>query len=247
MPFIPANAIEGAITIAVLVIAFIGWLVQMAGQAKGPQPPANRPRPAMPPGNGPPVRRDKSLQSEIDSFLREVGSTRKPVSKEVEEDIEIIEDDEEVAAHSRPMTSRLERAPTSPPVVAEVRPQAAGTPSAWDVEHQKRRERFVSSVSERHLESTPLGVEMRKHVDEYLAESAQLRREKERVERSLADANAQLRAIRAATPASEGGIVRRGEGRSAVVSLLKDKRSIKDAIIINEILAKPLALRAEPR
>jgi len=248
MPFIPANAIEGAITIAVLVIAFIGWLVQMAGQAKGPQPPANRPRPAMPPGNRPEVRRDKSLQSEIDAFLREVGSTRKPVPQEVEEDIEILEDDD-VPTSARSSPSRFEPVRTSPPVVADMRPQPTATPSAWDLEHQRRRERFASTVAERHLESTPLGAEMRKHVGEHLADAERLRREKERVERSLADANAQLTAMRAATtssPIAKGGGAYRG-GRAAVATLLKDKRSVKDAIIINEILAKPRALRARER
>lgn len=249
MPFIPANAIEGAITIAVLVIAFIGWLVQMAGQAKGPQPPVNRPRPAMPPGNRPEVRRDKGLQSEIDAFLREVGATRKPLPKEEEDAIEILDDEEDVAAEHRPLTSRFERAPTTPPVAAEVRPQAIGTPSTWDLEHQRRRERFVSTVSERHLDSTPLGAELRQHVEESMAESDRLRREKEHVERSLAAAKAQLTALQsAAVPnPTAGGVMARRGGQAAVVALLKNKRSVKDAIIINEVLRKPRALRARDR
>jgi hypothetical protein len=127
-----------------------------------------------------------------------------------------------------------------------MRPQATGTPSTWDLEHQRRRERFVSSVSERHLESTPLGAELRKHVDESMAESDRLRREKEHVERSLADAKAQLTALQSASPHPTAGRVnaRRG-GQAAVVALLKDKRSVKDAIIINEILTKPRALRTQ--
>lgn len=246
MPFIPANAIDGAITIAVLVIAFIGWLVQMAGQNKGPQPPANRPRPAGPPANRPEMRRDKSLQSEIDAFLREVGSTRKPPQKE-EEAIEIL-DDVEVATARQPLASRREPIAANLPsaTVADARTQPTSAPSEWDAEFQRRRERLVSTIAERHLASTQLGAEMRQHVDEYMQESNRLRREKEQIERSLADANAQIRAMRAQTSEPSGGGVRPA-GRAAVAALLKDKRSVKDAIIVNEILAKPRALRSPAR
>ena len=247
MPFIPANAIEGAISIAVLVIAFIGWLVQMAGQNKGPQPPLNRPRPGVPPANRPDVRRDKSLQSEIDAFLRDVGSSRKPPQKEEDDAIEILDDDVEVIATREPLTSRGKQISSAPSIatVTEVRPQPTGSPSAWDLEQQRRRERFVSTIAERHLESTPLGAEMRQHVEQYMAESNRLRHEKEQIERSLADANAQLRAMRAANSPASGHS--RATGPSAVVALLKDKRSVKDAIIINEILSKPRALRSSKR
>lgn len=248
MPIIPANAIDGAITIAVLVIAFIGWLVQMAGQNKGPQPQVNRPRPAVPPANRPEMRRDKSLQSEIDAFLREVGSTRRPPQKE-EDAIEILDDDVEVVSPRQPLTSRREpisSAPSSPVVMAETRPQRTGAPSAWDLEQQRRRERLVSTIAERHLESAPLGAEMRQHVEEYMAESNRLRREKEQVERSLADAKAQIAAMSATTSGATGGGFRPA-GRAIVAGLLRDKRSIKDAIVINEILAKPRALRAPER
>jgi hypothetical protein len=244
MFFIPANAIDGAITIAVLVIAFIGWLVQMAGQNKGPQPPVNRPRPAIPPANRPNPGRDKSLQSEIDAFLREVGSTRKPPPKE-EDAIEILDDGEEVAPVRRPLTPRREpiSAAPSPIATAAPRPQPAGTPSNWDVEHQRRRERLLSTLAERHLEATPLGAEMRQQVEQDMAEANRLRREKEEIERSLVDAKAQINAMQTAMPSAMARSAR-STGRAAVMALLKDKRSVKDAIIINEILSKPRALRA---
>jgi hypothetical protein len=241
MFIVPANAIDGAITIAVLVIAFIGWLVQMAGQAKGPQPPLNRPRPAVPPANRPNPGRDKSLQTEIDAFLREVGATRKPPPKE-EDAIEILDDVEELAPVRRPLTSRRDPNSAAPSPIATPAPRPTGAPSNWDVEHQRRRERLLSTLAERHLESTPLGAEMRQHVEQDMAESNRLRREKEEIERSLADAKAQINAMQAAMPAATARVVR-STGRAAVMALLKDKRSVKDAIIINEILTKPRALR----
>jgi hypothetical protein len=250
MPFIPANAIEGAISIAVLVIAFIGWLVQMAGQTKGPQPQANRPRPGGPPANRPQPQRDKGLQSEIDAFLREVGATRKPAPKDDDVAIEILDDDE-IPPQRQPLTGRSEAfAPAAPATAAApasvARPEATGAPPQRDREQQRRRERQISTVSERHLESTPLGAEMRKHVEQYMAESRQLRREKEQIERSLADANAQLREMRAAN-APRSSVTGGESGRKAVVALLKDSRTVKDAIVINEILAKPRSLRSPHR
>ncbi|MBA3313565.1 MAG: hypothetical protein M3552_02400 [Planctomycetota bacterium] len=250
LPVIPADAIGNAISIAVLVIAFIGWLVQMAGQAKAPQPQPNRPRPAGPQPNRPDIKRDKGLQSEIDAFLREVGATRKPEPKEEDDAIEILEDDE-LPQERKQFAGRTESAfsPVPGAPVVAVATDTVDTPSSWDREHQRRRERLISTVAERHLESTPLGAEMRKHVDQYMAESLQLRREKEQVERNLAEANAQIRAMRANTAANAGksAVAGRASGKASIVALLKDGRTVKDAIVINEILAKPRGMRTSHR
>ena len=250
MPIIPANGIENAITIAVLIIGFIGWLVQMAGQNKAAQPPVNRPRPAAPPGNRPDVPRDKSLQSEIDAFLREVGSSRKPVPKDDDVAIEILDDDEppnrRLTAPSRSETF----APAAPAArTSETRLESARTTAARDAEQQRLGERLVSMVADRHLESAALGAEMRQHVEQSMAESNRLRREKEQVERSLADANAQLRALRdgsTSNPQSVPAGLRSG-ARPSVLALIRDKRTVKDAIIVKEILEKPRGLRSSHR
>jgi hypothetical protein len=244
---LPANgAIEAAISIAVLVIAFIGWLVQIAGSAKAQPPaPVNRPRPIPRPGGPPgqrpqPPRRDERLQSEIDAFLREV-SGRKAPPRDEEVAIEIVPDEDLPEEQPR----RL--APQSQPLFPAAHPSPIGAapnpnqPSEWEREQQRlRRERQLSSVAERRLEATPLGAELRKHVEQFAAESLQLRREKELAERQLAEANAQLQAMRAQVAASPGAApVGTGLEASRVAAMLKNRKTVKDAIVINEILGRP--------
>jgi hypothetical protein len=237
--FIPANgAVEAAITVAVLIITFIGWLIQIAGQAKGQQPgPANRPRPPMPRPGAPPANRprprDERLQTEIDAFLRDVAGGRKPAAKEDKEDedvaIEIIEDDAPAA------TRRIV------PDVPAATP--AGQLSEWDREQQRKRERLLSTLAERHLISTPLGADVTKHVEQYMKESLQLRQEKEQVEKRLAEANAELRALRAQSATTTGATARPGaQAAVRVKDLLRNRRTVKDAIVINEVLGRPKAL-----
>lgn len=240
--FVPADGVvEAAITIAVMVIAFIGWLVQIVGQSRGPKPgPVNRPRPAAPrpaaaAPNRPRPQGNDRLQSEIDAFLREVATGRKP--EPVEEDaIEIIEDD---VIEDRPR--RLAPAPTS--LATPQAPVNTGQITEWDREQQRRRERMISTLGERHLEATPLGADLRKHVEQYMSESVQLRREKEQVEQRLAETRAELQAMRAQTAAGPAaapvGGRAAGSGTSRFSNLLKNRRSVKDAIVINEVLGRP--------
>lgn len=244
LAFIPANgAVETAITIAVAVIAFIGWLVQLAGQKAKPPAPMNRPQPMgrRPPVAAPlnrpqqPVRpRDERLQSEIDAFLREVATGRKATPEVVEEDaIEIIEDEPApVRRVAPPAPASTVTAPVSAPT---------GQVSDWDREQQRRRERLLSTLNERHLEATPLGADLRKHVEQYMHESLQLRKEKEQVERRLAEAHAEIRAMRAQTAASPAAAPVAGAGRPGIAGLLKNRRSVKDAVVINEVLGQPKA------
>ncbi|HEX6986018.1 MAG TPA: hypothetical protein VF170_11615 [Planctomycetaceae bacterium] len=266
--FVPANgAIEAAISIAVLVIAFIGWLVQIVGQAKGPQPPgpANRPRPVAqrPPGprpGGPPdrpqPRRDERLQSEIDAFLREVAGGRRPKREEEEVAIEIIPDEELPDEEPRRLAPRGGQffppsEATVPPITAAPASPTAAAPtgqlSEWDREQQRRRERLLSTLSERHLEATPLGQDLRRHVEQTMAESLRLRQEKEQAERRLAEARAEIRAMRAEAVAGPAGApASAAAGRSRFAALLKNRRTVKDAIVINEILGRPRGLNPRP-
>lgn len=75
--------IETVITVAILIISFLGWLVNLANEkAKPPQagPAGPRPRP-----------REQKMRNEIDIFLREVGAGRK---NEDEVAVEVVPEDE---------------------------------------------------------------------------------------------------------------------------------------------------------
>lgn len=254
LAFIPANgAIEAAISIAVLVIAFIGWLVQLVGQAKGPQPPAPTgrqgagQRPARNTAN-PSRPRDERLQSEIDSFLKEVSSGRK--SRPTDDEEVAVEVVTEEPQSPRRLTEQAD--PFAPPSTSTIAPifrdsKPAGA-SDEDRDQQRRRERLLSSLRERHLESTPLGSALQKHVEQTLADADVLRQEKQQVERRLAEANAQLSSLRAGA----GHQVALGSGgrgisspRSRVATLLRNRRTVKDAIVINEVLGRPKGFRRD--
>lgn len=250
--FIPANgAIEAAISIAVLVIAFIGWIVQIAGQAKGQQPgPANRPRPVGQRDLRRPVagKPDDRLRNEIDVFLREVsgGRPRNPPEEEVA--LEIIPDDDEQDQPRRLIPAAERSRPSPRPATAapvQTRPsEPAVQLSEWDREQIRRREQLLSSLPGRHLESTSLGRELRQHVEQFAEESQALRKEKEQAERRLAEARAEIQSIRAQVAAGSGAApVGAAKSGSRFAALLKSRKSVQDAIVINEVLSRPRALR----
>ncbi len=228
LAFPPADgAVDVAITIAVMVIAFIGWIVQLAGKVKAqPGAPAQRPQPiGQRPGAPAPAAnrpRDGRLQSEIDAFLREVSTGRKSPQPVEEDAIEVIDDDE----------------PAQP-----FRRASLPFPSAEtnrDREQQRRSERPASTLSNRHLEPAPL----QKHAAGHAHESAKLRQEKEQTERRLAETRAELQSMRSQTGSvsSAAPLAAGPSGTSRFANLLKDRKSIKDAIVINEILSRPKGL-----
>ncbi|MGC1275495.1 MAG: hypothetical protein WBC44_17440 [Planctomycetaceae bacterium] len=253
--FIPANgAIEAAISIAVLVIAFIGWLVQIAGQAKGQQPgPANRPRPVgqrepRRPAGGKP---DERLRNEIDVFLREVSGGRPRNPREEEVALEIIpeEDEEDKPRRLIPATVRSKPSTTSTSSTTAASVRAAPAEPAvqlseWDREQIRRREQLLSNLPARHLESTSLGRELRQHVEQFAEESRALRNEKEQAERRLAEARAEIQSMRAQVAAGPGAApVGAAKSGSRFAALLKNRKSVQDAIVINEVLSRPRVLR----
>ena len=264
-PVILADAVEMAISIAILAIAFIGWIVQMASSNKPATPPA-RARPNRPAGNhaagnraaGPanrPRSRDDRLQSEIDAFLRDVSGNRKQPADDDDVAIEIIPDSELPPEPVR----RLERAARSSteaaaePTYAEAtaRPVVAdSTVSEWDLEQQRRRERLLSGPAGRHLPSGHLGEEIRAHVEEYMAEqSRRLEQEKEQAQRQLAAAQDEINKLR-----SQGSSLRQARQEAATIAvairdpgsvavLLRNPTTLRNAIVINEVLTRPVALR----
>lgn len=250
---IPANgAIEAAISIAVLVIAFIGWLVQIVGQAKGTQPKAPNGRPAAGQrparAEGKPQRpRDDRLQSEIDSFLREVSTGKKTREKKGKEEVavEVIPLSEE-APPPRRLAEQMERfAAPSENTVGKIFQETKPLASADDERRQQQQQqtdRLLSRLRERHFESSPLGSALQKQVEESLAEADSLRAEKLTAERRLAEATAELTSLRAKQGFQGGSGSARGP-RSRVGALLRNRRTVKDAIVINEVLGRPVAFR----
>lgn len=272
--FIPANgAVEAAISIAVLVIAFIGWLMQIIGQAKGnsPNAPANRPRPAgprdtrpagprdvRPAGAGPRDARpqaggtrDDRLRSEIDAFLREVSGGRATTAPEENEvALEVLPDEEESQEQPRRLvSSRTEsvRRETPPPQRTPAPPSpppTRGELSSWDREQSKRRDRVLSELSKRHLASTSFGRDLQEHIEQSAAESHELRQEKEKAERRLAETRAELRSVRAEVAAGSAfSPVASVATGNRFAALLRSRNTVKDAIVVNEILSRPRVLR----
>lgn len=82
-----AAGFEVVVTIVILVISFLGWLVNLANERNKPAPRPRGPRPQR-------GARDRRIQNEIDVFLQEVGGKRKPPEEVPEVPIEVVPEEE---------------------------------------------------------------------------------------------------------------------------------------------------------
>lgn len=211
-----ADGFSGFACVAVIVMMFVGWILNTINASKRQTPAARRrPRPAR---SG-----DDRLQSEIDSFLQEVGGGKRrpqPSHAARDEDVELEIVDERESPRRRPR-----RRPQSRPAKPE-------RPAAADVS---------TPLSERHLESAVslqhLGGELQEHVDHYMQDhssEAAPRSELGSDWTKLSDANAGGQA--GAQP--EGATLSGG-----IADLLRNPVTVQQAILVNEILSPPKSRR----
>ncbi|MCH7870604.1 MAG: hypothetical protein IID33_02785 [Planctomycetes bacterium] len=84
----PILAANGWLSTVILIVMFLGWIMNLLSKQNKPAPPALGRR-RQPPRRG----GDDQLQSEIDSFLQEVGGEQ-PRERVDEVAIEIVADEE---------------------------------------------------------------------------------------------------------------------------------------------------------
>ncbi|MEM7813140.1 MAG: hypothetical protein AAF532_16820 [Planctomycetota bacterium] len=224
-----ADGFGTLISLVVFAVGFIGWISQIVNASKQQQQPqAGRPagRPQGRPvaqGGGKAAGGDP-LRNEIEAFLREVqqktgGEPAPPPEPRREE---LVDADVEFVDEPAEPTPRRDPQPA--------RPTPVGGLSERHLE---------STLSERHLpEMRPKRASKRekkidREVDRRVAERQKELLEANRAtERKLADAEAALSDLRTRGPAAAGG-------PRGIRAMLADPQSVRDSIVVAEILERP--------
>lgn len=212
--------------VAFLLISFIGWIMNLIN-AQNPPPQPNRPQRK-------PQPRDRKVQSEIEDFLQQAMGRRGPQQKKSESDgIEILE----------PQESRRR----SPPREAAGSPKAA--PVARTRQESSKPSPHARSGEESqpfpNLGSTDFGSSLRTHLEQHMGS-----RVAQRVEQDLPHLINQSIATHLGESRADDDDTRRdvtpvvgSRDSAALLAELRRPAGMRKAIVLQELLSKPLAMR----
>jgi hypothetical protein len=211
------------IFMAFIAISIISWIIKQVNENQRPQPAPRRPQAA-------PRPRNDRIQQEIDQFLKEAAQRRAPPGRG---DVLDADDIEIVSAPAR-RPPPMRRAPPAPR--PQRQPQAA--PAA--------PRRPGEELAGRHLTaSSGLGPQpaasSRQRMDERLAAQAS-----QHLPHAVDHAVSQHLGVFAADTSSAAGGGSRSTGRIPAAALLQALRSpggVQQAVMMQEILQRPRALR----
>ncbi|NNJ24587.1 hypothetical protein [Alienimonas chondri] len=272
LPPLGAVGAETLISIAVLLMGVVGWVVQMAQQGKANNAarrpnagggnraagggdeklrdeidsflqevagrrnqnrPANRPEAAakrrgpIDPFEEPPQRRRPPREPAV----REPVGGQRPGSSEVPDFL-------------RPANRRTEQSDRRPADRPERQPVPAPPPPKPPKKRADLRDRKLSRLSKKNL-----GGELREHVERYMAvEQSDLARQHVQVKDRLTKAERELSSLksRLADPNDSTRLAGSSPGAmdpARLRALLSDPAGVQEAIVVNELLSKPLATR----
>lgn len=229
MPAVLAD-IGGLFAIGFLLISFVGWVVNLIN-AQNPPPAPNR---------GPQVRpqaRDRKVQNEIERFLQEAMGSKKPDQRDEisADEIEILE----------PAPQR--RAPQKRPGPT---PRPVAPPQRQQPKSGSQRQRPGSGVSSRHIvPSTELGAGVTSHVRDHMREHVSLDSSQHLPHSVNQGVTEHLGSFTAGDNDTRASVKPHYKSRANVpdpTGLIADLRrpeGMRKAILLQEILAKPRALR----
>lgn len=262
-PVLAAPGFDVVISIAVLAMGVIGWVVQLIQQNRGPA--VNRRPPVRPDaagaGGGGNRAAEEKLRSEIDSFLQDVAGRRagQPPRQQAKRKGPV-DPFEEPPRRQAPKPGRPQ--PTKPAADVpeflkprQTRPAAGDRPAPppprpieIDRPAGPLRDRHLAKMDRKKLARKDLGGDLRKHVERYMAvDQSDLAREHVQVRGKL-DATAKELADlkrRIADP-NDSTVLGGGAGAmdpDRLRRLLSSPDGVREAIVVNELLSKPLALR----
>lgn len=207
--------------VAVLVISFLGWIINVIN---GGQKKPNEARPARPEPRRPQPARDDRLNQEIDIFLQEVGG-RRPAAQ---------------TPQAAPAPEPAPAAPRERTLVQQTRPAQAPTappPRPRDKPRRVVRSRPSNLDERRKVVAEELGERIRSHhVQTAIGHEAT---------GNVAPLGTPLAATTPAaqgvelTPAAAAAASRPGD----IAMLVRSPANVRQAILLSEILARPRALR----
>jgi hypothetical protein len=227
MWFSPPNPVfaigmDNLLTVVLVVIMILGWLINFVNSQQKPPAAGGRPRPPRP--------RDTRLSDEIDNFLQEVtGSGRK---KPKETPLELVFDEEP----QRRSPPRVRKRPDQAGRTRQRQtPQPKRTqPDSSTVERRPARDsnRLESSIPAHQVDS--MENRIAHQVEDYLSHDVN-----ESVAKHLGSFSGGDAARSTATSSGRASPAR----ARRIVGLLRDPVGIRQAIVINEVLSRPKALR----
>jgi hypothetical protein len=240
------SQIEGLFAVAFFVIAFVGWIINLINQVQGGKKPGTpaAPRP-----------RRQQVQQEIDQFLKQ---TRRPPGGETPAN-----------PAGQPVDAARQRRPPPPAQRRRSRKdvwqEQVGRPAADRLSSRSpapdrpqrpagsqpanRPAPVGSSLSEHHLQASVSSAEVRRDLGKMPGNqlSATIARD---LPSHLSDQVVKdLGRFQASAPTSSGEqaiadtLGHRATPAESLMRLLRSRRGVRDAILVNEILSKPLGLR----
>lgn len=211
------------LSIVFVVIAFLSWVSNLLSNSSNPPArPAENPRPARPAQPAQVARpRDDRLQDEIDIFLREVGGKKAEKTADVEA-VEIVEFEDAVPPRTDydPDAKRLPR--TRKAHVSTIAGRSLAGPEEVG---GGIKARIAEHKQDRLGVNLPLGHGIEASVNEHLGHFTGQSLTSS-VESSVAETNV-------GSPITQ-----------RVITLLNDPEGVRQAILVSEILAPPLARRS---
>jgi hypothetical protein len=214
------------VLVAFVAIAFVSWIINQIAAHNKPAPRKPGPRPARP--------RNDRIQQEIDQFIQEAAGRRPPRRGEVlaADDIEIVD----APARGRRPAPRRAAPPVVRPAVAAQQPRGAPRPGQAAAERRLTgSEQLGAGLSDHvrtHMDNR-VGVEVQQHLPHMVDQGV----------------SQHLGAFAALSggPAAPAAGAPAGRGTAApALALLAELRSpagVRQAIVMQEILQRPLALR----
>lgn len=229
MPALLAD-IGGVFAVIFLLISFIGWIINMIN-AQNPPPAPNR---------GPqrrPRARDRKVQNEIEQFLQEAMGSKQAARDEVPPDeIEVVE----VAPQRRAPPPRRQPRPT-PQLQTRQRPAAE--------QASTERIRPGSGVTKREFSPSTLGAGVAAHVKDHMRERVGQQTTQHlphAVDQTVTQHLGEFLASPRDTRGGVGPVIRAGTSvpdPTGLITELKQPGGMRKAIVLQEILARPRALR----
>jgi hypothetical protein len=241
MPALLAD-IGGIFAVIFLLISFIGWIINMIN-TQNPPPAPNR---------GPqrrPRARDSKVQNEIEQFLQEAMGNKDARREEVPADqIEVVE----VAPQRRPPTPRRESRPPARPMQrvsveqpAQERPRPTGGVSS---RQSMPSTQFTPSTLGTKPAST-LGTKVSAHVKDHMRERVSQETTRhlphavnQNVTQHLGEVSAGLRDVGEGVRPVFHSLANIPDP-SGLIGQLRSPSGMRAAIVLQEILARPRALR----
>lgn len=237
MPNLLLADIEGLGVVIFLVVSFISWILNMKndGNKKGNRPRPNRPRAGQAgAGAGQQARgagKPDALKSELEAFLQEVtGQKQKPKPQN----------------KPRPIPAKAPR--------KRIQPREQPAAVAREKPTRKRPKKAAPRPSsQRRQPKKELGSKLREHVDDYMGESRVEKHVEEHMTEGVSGRkDRRIGAhVRQHLGSSISGVPVQIEvdpkpaNTAEIIEMLRDPNSVRNAVIINEILKKPRALRRE--